>query len=56
MIHRQVVGRGDRLSLAAMGPSRRELIGVALFVLTLAILVAVLVWFAIPAGGPPTFK
>jgi hypothetical protein len=46
----------ERVFLATMGPSRRELIGVALFVLILVVLVAVLVAFAIPPGGPPTLQ
>lgn len=39
-----------------MGPTRGQMLGAALLVLTLLALVVILVGAAIPPGGPPTLK
>jgi hypothetical protein len=52
-------GRADaerRLCFGVMGPTRGNIIGAALLFLTLAVLIVVVVWVAIPPGGPPTLR
>lgn len=49
-------GRAGLAMLAVMGPSRNEILGAAALVGVLVLLMLVLVWWAIPPGGPPALQ
>jgi hypothetical protein len=42
--------------LAGMGPTRTEILGALTLVGVLVLLMLVLVWWAIPPGGPPALQ
>jgi hypothetical protein len=60
--HGSTIGRGMPRGLpglgilTGMGPSRSEILGAAALVGVLVLLMLVLVWWAIPPGGPPALQ